>query len=623
MRATPVVLLTLCLTAGAARAEAAPGQVIVVQVPGASGAELAALWREGALEAGGFRAFLAGGERTLSLPPADPSLPFAGSVALATGAPPGASGVVGDRLRPPGAAVGERVEIGGDHAVVGTLWNAALAADKVVGAVLWPGLDNRDDLRRATWGIADRDTLHYPPRPFKLERADWVDDKYGVGPGPSALWGLPKGVESFSTPLNVSAAFTPIHERAELIYVLVAIDRTDDGVVNYDGLLVSSRIDPKKGYVGIAEPGEWFRIDLVDPTGLRHGAPEVVWLKVEQLAPDLSKSVFYISASRFIKAFPSALVRKLESAGTTWPGPPDEAAASAGEAGGYGVSARTYTEMAERLVAWTVDVAVTGLDLYPTDLLLLSIPVFDPIDRRLLLVDPRQPGHRAERAERYRELRRQVWAALDRELARLLDAVDLTTTTVYLVSPYANVPVHSEVDVGEVLRAAPELTAISTPPERRWRSVAASDGLAHVYLSVAGRDAGGVLDAGAARRAARAVRDALARARDGAEPLFEKVLLRDEAAALGLDRPESGDVIAFARPGYRLVDSSQDLVPVTRRPKNRAAAGYAASLPESHGFLLVAGRGVRAGKERSRAELTDVARRAARQLGIAPPGRAR
>ncbi len=623
MRATPVVLAALCLATAAPRADAAPGRAIVVQLPGASSAELAALWREGALEAGGFRAFLAEGERTLSLAPVDPSLPFAGSVALATGAPPGACGVVGARLRPPGAALGERVEVGFDHPISGTLWSAALAADRVVGAVLWPGLDNRDDLRRATWGIADRDTPHYPARPFKLEREDWVDDKYGVGPGPSIFWGLPKEVESFSTPLNVSAAFAAPHERAELIYVLVAIDRTDDGVVNYDGLLVSSRIDPKKGYVGVAEPGEWFRIELVDPTGLRHGAPEVVWLKVEELAPDLARSVFYISASRYIKAFPSALVRKLESAGRSWPGPPDEAAMIAGEAGGYGISARTYAEMAERLAAWTVDVAVTGLDLYPTDLLLLSIPVFDPVDRRLLLVDPRQPGHRAERAERYRALRRQVWSALDRELARLLAAVDLETTTVYLVSTYANVPIHAEVDVGEVLRAAPELAAVGAPPERRWRSVAASGGLAHVYLSIAGRDADGALDAESARRAARAVRDALARARDGSAPLFEKVLLRAEAAALGLDRPESGDVIAFARPGYRLVDDSQAFVPVTRQPQIRAAAGYAASLPESHGFLLVVGRGAAVGKERARAELTGVARRVARQLGITLPRRPR
>jgi hypothetical protein len=153
--------------------------------------------------------------------------------------------------------------------------------------------------------------------------------------------------------------------------------------------------------------------------------------------------------------------------------------------------------------------------------------------------------------------------------------------------------------------------------------VAAAGGIAHVYLSIAGRDAGGVLEAASAGRTARAVRDVLARARDGASPLFERVLLREEAAALGLDRPESGDVIVFARPGYRLVESSMDLVAVTRRPDVHAAAGYAASLAESRGFLLTLGRGVKAGKADAKARVTDVAGRVARAIGLKLPKRAR
>ncbi len=574
--------------------------------------------------AGGFGAFLAGGQRSLNLTPADPALPFAASVALATGAAPGANGVVGARYRPPGAEVNEIVEIGGDHPLAGTLWDVAGAADRVVGAVLWPGLDNRDDARRATWGVADTDTEHYPARPFVLARNRWVDDKYGIGPGPSVFWGLPPEVKSFSTPLNVSAAFAPHHSRAELIYVLVAIDRTDDGVVNYDGLLVSSRIDPKKGFVGIAEPGEWFRLELVDPSGSRRASPEVVWVKVQQLAPDLSRSVIYISASRFIKAFPSALVRKLDGTRVSWPGRPDEEVVVAGESGGYGIDARTFAEMAERLAAYAVDVSLAGLDLYPTDLLLVSIPVFDPIDRRLLLVRS-SPARLRCRARG--PLPRGSPPALGGAGPRSWRGCSPASTSPPRPSSWFRLTPTS--------RSTPTSTSASccawrpssatsrprrTGPGAQWPPPAAS------RTSIS-RSPGGTPAACSRLRARAGQRAPYAtcwRARaTGSRSLFERVLLREEAAALGLDRPESGDVIVFARPGYRLVESSMDLVAVTRRPDVHAAAGYAASLAESRGFLLTLGRGVEAGKADDKARVTDVAGRVARAIGIKLPKRAR
>jgi len=149
--------------------------------------------------------------------------------------------------------------------------------------------------------------------------------------------------------------------------------------------------------------------------------------------------------------------------------------------------------------------------------------------------------------------------------------------------------------------------------------VVADGGVAHVYLSVAGRDKEGVIEAGAAEAAARAVRDALAATRDGDARVFERVLLRGEAKKLGLDRPESGDVIVFARPGYRLVDRATTTVQITREPDARAAAGYASTAPESRGFLLALGRGIRAHTAKGPEALVDVAARVARSIGVKPP----
>ena len=622
MRRTAARLLPIllsCLPALAAPAHAAAGSAVVIQLPGASGAELQALWRAGALDAGGFRAFFEKGEVTTALTGADPALPLPAAVALSTGAEPGRAGVVGERFRPPGGSVGEVVKAQGPRPGTQTLWSAAAAGGRSVGAVLWPGIDNRDDARRADWGIADRDTEHYPPRFIRMKPGDWADAKYGVGPGPAKHWGLPPSVKSYSKPLRTSFPFALPHDRAELIYELVAIDRTDDGQVNYDGVLVSHDIDPKDGYVGVVEPGAWFRFELIDPSGTRHAVPEVAWIKLIELAPDLSKAWIYVTPTRFAKAFPSALVRKLQAEKIDWSGSPDERALAEGLAGGYGIDAETFVEMTERLARYAVDVALVGRRLYPTDLLLVSIPVFDPIDRGLLLDDPRQAGHTPELAAELGAVRRRTWQKVDAELARLLAALDLESTTVYLVSPYANVPVHSDVDLAEILRTAPATAAIDASSRAPWRALVADGGLAHVYLAVAGRDRDGVLDAAGAAAAAAAVRDALAATRDGDVPVFDRVLLRAEAKRLGLDQPESGDVIAFARPGYRLLEGATTTAAITRRPDVRAAAGYAAASPESRGFLLALGRGIKAREVTRRVDLVDVAARVARSIGVKPP----
>lgn len=613
-----LVLLLSCLPALAPPARAAGGAV-VVQLPGASGAELRKLWNEGALGAGGFRAFFEQGEVATSLVGADPTLPFPAAVALSTGVAPGVVGVVGSRLRLPGGRVSDVVTSESLAPGAQTLWSAAAAEGLTVGAVLWPGIDNREDARRADWGIADRDTEHYPPRYMRMKGSDWADAKYGVGPGPSKHWGLPPAVKSYSPPRRTSFPFGLPHAQADLIYELVAIDRTDDGRVNYDGVLISHDIDPKDGFVGVAEPGDWFRFELIDTSGVRRTAPDVAWVKVMELAPDLSKARIYVSPTRFAKAFPSALVRRLEAEKIDWPGSPDERALAAGLAGGYGIDATTFVEMTDRITRYAVEVALAGRKTYPTDLLLISIPVFDPLDRALLLVDPRQPGYTPRQATAYAAVRRQAWQKVDAQLARLLAGLDLASTTVYLVSPYANVAVHSDVDVSEILRASPATAAINGSATASWRAVVADGGVTHVYLSVAGRDREGVIEAGAAAAAARAVRDALGATRDGDAPVFERVLLRGEAKSLGLDRPESGDVIAFARPGYRLIGRAATTAQITRAPEVRAAAGYASAVPESRGFLLALGRGIKARAAKGPEDLVDVAARVARAIGVRPP----
>jgi len=612
----PASALALALLLAATPpAEAAPRrQALLVSLPGASGAELEALYRAGELTAGGFAPFFERGEVGPELEPVDPTLPGPTAIALVTGAPPGRSGAVGERWRPAGGALRDRVDLDASPLPASTLWTVARDAEMTVGAVLWPGLDNSNRERHVDWGISPREIAHFPPRSIKLTRARWVDNAYGRGPGPSLYWGLPPTVRSHSTPLAFSVPFMMPHERHELIYDLVAIDRTDDGVENYDGLLVTRDPDPKKGFVGIVEPGGWLRVELPFASGSRQGSPEVAWIKVIELDPRLERTWVHVTGTFYSRAYPSSLVRRLESDKVVYPGSLDEKSLEAGLAGGYGFDEATFVEQAERLAAFAVDATLAGLDLKPTDLALVELPLFDAAGRRLARVEEAEIGPRLAAA------RRELWRGVDRQLARLLAGLDLATTRVYLVSGYASGRVHSDVDVGDLLRLAPGLGGLR---ERAggpgpW-SIETAGGLAHVYLPVAGRDRDGVLAPAEARSAARAVADALAAARDGEAPLFSRVLLRREARRLGLDHANAGDVVAFAAPGYRLVTGTKNPVAVERDPEVDAVAGRSAAEPAARGLWLALGTGIEPRRLRRPPSTLDVARRVAAALDLPRP----
>lgn len=619
-RASRLVLVLLAV-AGLPDAGLAAERALLLSLPGASGAEIEHLYREGALDAGGFAPFFERGEVGPGLELVDPILPGPAARALVTGWLPGRTGAVAERWRPPGAALEARTDLAAEPLPDRSLWTAAAAAGKHVGTVLWPGLDNSEEARRVDWGVSPTAIEHFPSRSIKLERHRWVDNAYGKGPGPSLYWSLPPTVPSYSTPLTFSVPFMMPHSRHELIYDMVAVDRTDDGVENYDGLLISSDVNPRKGFVGVVQPGNWLRVELPFSSGSRAGSPEVAWVKLIELDPRLEKTWVYVSGTYFSRSHPSALVRRLDAQPVVHPGPPDEKALVAGIAGGYGLDEATFVEQSGRLVAFAVDATLAGMANRPTDLVLAELPVFLPAARRLERFDPRHPEFDAELALRLRSARRELYRSVDRELARLLATIDLERTAVFLVSAYEAQPVHSDVDIGDLLYALPALAPLRRDVTAPAWSVEGEEGVAQIYLAIEGRDPDGVLSPGQAARAAQDIRDALVALRDDGEPVFRQVLLRREARRLGLDHPNTGDIVAFARPGYRVVFGSKNPEVVERTANVDAVGGQLAADRASAGVWLALGSGIRARRLSSLPAVTDVAPRIARTLGFKLPRR--
>ena len=107
----------------------------------------------------------------------------------------------------------------------------------------------------------------------------------------------------------------------------------------------------------------------------------------------------------------------------------------------------------------------------------------------------------------------------------------------------------------------------------------------------------------------------------GDERPIAAVFTRQEAAAIGLDHPHSGDLLVFAAPGYALHTERRPRPETLTRPASSLGQhGYLNQERAMHGIFLALGAGVRAGRP-ERVEALAVAPRIAAWLGIPAPRR--
>jgi hypothetical protein len=589
-----------------------------VSLDGASGETLRRLYSEGQLEAGGFVRFFREGQVAESIVPVNPTLTATNHISLATGYPASATGIVSNRFHPPGAPWGTVVS--GFDAPIGTetLWEAARRQGKRVGCVTWPGVDGRDDRRRADWGLL----YTQPERPSALVtfgRKDWVPAE------------IPRGIPfpASYAPVLTARVDLPGGRPGEGLD-LFALDTADDGAIRYDHLLVRSRpARPEtSGTSGIPETsteesltaGQWHRVLGVlakGPAGGPGGAPGALWMKILKIDPGLASVRLYFGNLTRTRAYPEDFAAALAERGLVWPGAPDEKRLQAAFAGQTGIDLDTWSEQAERFVEFfggSLRVAAARQD---WDLLLGYIPVIDEAGHTLSLLDPRQPGFSPERSETFAQARLRAWQTVDRELGRLLSEVDLATTRVVVVSDHGMAPVHTQLDPNLLLLAKGYLAADAQGrilPAKSAALAVSDGGISHLYLGPrAGSDP---------QKREQLVADLRTLFSgwtvDGVHPLA-RVLTRREAGEVGLDHPNSGDLVLFAEEGYAFEGSGdvrerRAAIPATVYGMH----GYLNSNPNMHGIFMVVGEGVPPGTS-SAVAATEVAGRVASWLGIEKP----
>jgi len=388
-------------------------RVVVVSLDGAAADELQQLWRDDLLDEGGFARFFREGEVASALVPVDPTLTAPNHASLATGAAPDHTGIVGNHFHPAGAVALEKVSglvfpVGAE-----TLWEAARRQKKLAAVVAWPGADGSGPRRRGDLGMAYVRQAERDPQLLLLKRSDWQ-------PATAVAPKLTSKARVLSARVSLGGA----NGVEPALFDRFAVDRTDDGKDDYDGLVVAAAGKaPGGGAAGARGPGDvanllqsevlgqgqWAQLVFPD-----RGGRSASWVKVVALDPGLENVQVYLTGSYRADVYPPDFANDLAETNLYWPGPPDDRRLAAAWRGQPGIDVQTWTEQAERFAAYFGGALRVAAARNDWDLMLGYMPVIDEAGHALLLADSRQEGDSAARRDELLRARRRVWLAVDR-----------------------------------------------------------------------------------------------------------------------------------------------------------------------------------------------------------------
>ena len=242
------------------------------------------------------------------------------------------------------------------------------------------------------------------------------------------------------------------------------------------------------------------------------------------------------------------------------------------------------------------------------DLLLIYQPEVDETGHEFLLIDPRQPRFTPERSARFLGFVEQSYALADRSL----DAIERALRpddSLFVTGDHGMTAIWAEISIIDILR---EASLVRLDADRKVLASSPllpvpASGIVHIYRNPrAGPD---VID-----RAERIVRDF----RVAGESPFDRIVRREDAKDLGLQAPESGDLIVLARPGYLFAKEARADGALVGERGDYGGHGYRNVYPEVDATLFAAGPGIPHQVVDSIGSW-EIAALVAKALGIAPP----
>ncbi len=590
--------------AGAAR------RVVLVSYDGV-GADLAWGWiHDGLLsQPDGIMAMVHHGLAARRMRMVDPTLTAVNHISLVTGALPEVTGIVSNRFHLPGTPITASVSGFSAPIHAETLWQAARRQGKRVGVLTWPGADGTSSARRGDFGLI------WPSRPIAAARiVELRPADAGVGsPLPSNDGAAPR-VWKVTVTLRRAAP-------ASVSFELIAIDGTPNGIRSYDTVAI---VRPGSGEPAVLGRDRWFSLTVMakasaDPKPFQYGS----WCKVLHLDRRTGAVRLYEGDVYRVIGYPAAFQEAIASHIGFWPGPPNNRELSRWWLDmSQGIDLETYLQQLERLDRYLDRVAAYVIGHERFDLLLAYHPTPDEFEHAALLVDKRQWGWSPGSALAASEGMKRVARSFDQSVASMASLLDPARDDLVVVSDHGHMPLFDFVKINQALANAGLLTIDTShrhlrPSAKSLVVATTSGGCAHLYVNLEGRTPGGVVAQGDADRVLRRAAKALADIDADGQPVVDRIYTRVQAAQIGLDSPNSGDLIVFLKPGYAA--SSRLGGKVVTPSAEYGEHGYLNVYDPLCGICFARGAGI-GHTHPKEIEATDIAPMVAKLLGISPPG---
>lgn len=534
----------------------------------------------------------------------DPTLTAVNHISLAAGRDASSTGVVSNAFHKPGTPITQRVSGFTSSSAAETLWTGARRNGLRVATLVWPGADAGALDRIGDFGVvwpgpplARSEILEFDPE--AAETTGEVPSNDGLEP---LLWRLRVDLRS-ATPSD-----------QELLIALV--DADPNGRPRYDAVAMRLANEDDWRYVGEME---WADIEFdaraeEDFRSHLYGS----WCKVLHIDRFTGSLRFYRGEINRLHAYPDTFEDRLVEAIGPWPGEPDRAVADWWLDLAQGVDLDTFIEQGERLNGYIDRMTEWVLTEEEADLILAYHSSLDVYLHNSLITDELQWAYSPGRALAASEGLKRMGRSIDRSVVSLWSALEPERDALVVVSDHGQIPIFEVVRPNRALADAGLVGVVDEDGRSRVAPdtpmVAVTSGASiHIYLNLAGREPGGVVTMAEApellRRAARVLADLEAEG----QPAVEKIYTRDEAAAIGLDHPSSGDLVVFLAPGFAAAGDLNG--PALEPSRYYGQHGFLASHDEMCGVLFARGAGIKK-KRFGEVGATEVAPMVASWLGF-------
>lgn len=544
----------------------------------------------------------------------DPALSLPAHAAISSGCFPDKTGIIADKYHSPRDDFTQPISNPDElEMAVEPVWRTAMRHGLRTATVFWPGAGPNLPDQSADYTMAYGES-YAPSAQHTLTftvASGWENPPHSFSPLQESLLPITGDEDALVSALNV-----------------LAVDTRDDGLANYDTFYLCRFKEIDEDSTSLAE-GQWTPVTvsphLQSGAYLKITASNLASLTsplssteaITVMAP-ISLTVFQSQVS-YNRGRPVELLREVTGLFGFFPPPPDHHALRQGW-----ITPEDYLAMAETQSRWMMEVAAHIYTTYQPDLMLVGQPVLSEVFRPFLLVDERQPGYSPERAAEYADYRQRGAQIADASLGQLLATIDLEDTTMLVISDQGLAPVHTGVHLNTILAQAGflsfwESSGFPIDATRTKALALASGGSAYIYVNLQGREWPGVVLPEAYPALLDELTQTLAAVRaPNGQPVFARIIRRQEMDSLHLSSPYSGDLFVQAEPGYVFSDEwgKADIFEPTRF---YGGAGYDSALEEMHGIFVAAGRGVRKGETISAIRVVDIAPTVARLLGFPPP----